>query len=39
MVAKGADGRACALSTILMVFTVISLLIFNRFSKDGEIML
>ena len=37
MVAKGADGRACALSTILMVFTVISLLIFNRFSKDGEI--
>ncbi len=37
MVAKGADGRACALSTILMVFTVISLLIFNKFSKDGEI--
>ncbi len=39
MVAKGADGRATALSTILMVFTVISLLIFNKFSKDGEIML
>ncbi len=39
MVAKGADGRACALSTILMVFTVISLLVFNKFSKDGEIML
>jgi len=39
MVAKGADGRACALSTILMIFTVISLLVFNKFSKDGEIML
>jgi len=39
MVAKGADGRACALSTILMIFTVVSLLIFNKFSKDGEIML
>lgn len=39
MVSKGADGRACALSTILMVFTVISLLIFNKFSKDGEIMM
>ena len=37
MVAKGSDGRACAMSTILTVFTVISLLIFNRFSKDGEI--
>lgn len=39
MVAKGADGRACALSTILMIFTVLSLLVFNKFSKDGEIML
>jgi len=39
MVAKGADGRACALSTILMLFTVVSLLLFNKFSKDGEIML
>ncbi len=39
MVAKGSDGRACAMSTILTLFTVISLLIFNRFSKDGEIML
>lgn len=39
MVSKGADGRACALSTILMLFTVISLLIFNKFSKDGEIMM
>ena len=39
MVAKGSDGRACAMSTILTLFTVISLLIFNRFSKDGEIMM
>ena len=36
-VSKGTDGRACALSTILMIFTVVSLLIFNKFSKDGEI--
>ncbi|MBR0482213.1 MAG: iron ABC transporter permease, partial [Firmicutes bacterium] len=39
MVAKGSDGRACAMSTILTLFTVISLMIFNRFSKDGEIMM
>lgn len=39
MVAKGSDGRACAMSTILTAFTVISLMIFNRFSKDGEIMM
>jgi len=39
MVGKGADGRACALSTILMAFTVITLLVFNRFSKDGEILM
>ena len=39
MVARGSDGRACAMSTILTLFTVISLLIFNRFSKDGEIMM
>ena len=39
MVARGSDGRACAMSTILTLFTVVSLLIFNRFSKDGEIMM
>lgn len=39
MVAKGSDGRACAMATILTAFTVLSLLIFNRFSKDGEIMM
>ena len=38
-VSKGTDGRACALSTILMIFTVVSLLLFNKFSKDGEIMM
>lgn len=37
-VARSTDGRACALSTILLLFTVLSLLIFNKFSKDGEIM-
>lgn len=39
MVSRGTDGKACAVSTILMVFTIISLLLFNRFSKDGEISL
>lgn len=37
MVSKGTDGRACALSTILMIFTVVSLMVFNKVSKDGEI--
>lgn len=38
-VGNGTDGRACALATIVTVFTIISLLIFNKISKDGEIML
>ena len=38
-VGNGTDGRACALATLVTVFTVISLLIFNKISKDGEIML
>ena len=38
-VGNGTDGRACALATIVTVFTVISLFIFNKISKDGEIML
>ena len=38
-VGNGTDGRACALATIVTVFTVISLLVFNKISKDGEIML
>ncbi|MGN1163800.1 MAG: ABC transporter permease [Candidatus Ornithospirochaeta sp.] len=38
-VGNGTDGRACALATIVTVFTIISLLVFNKISKDGEIML
>ena len=38
-VGNGTDGRDCDLATIVTVFTVISLLIFNKISKDGEIML
>lgn len=37
-VSNGTDGRACALASIVTVFTVVSLLIFNKVSKDGEIM-
>ncbi len=39
MVSRGTDGKACAMSTILMIFTILSLLLFNKFSKDGEISL
>ena len=34
---RGNYGIAAALSTILAVLTVISLLIFNRFSKEGDL--
>ena len=37
-VSNGTDGRACALASIVTVFTVISLILFNKVSKDGEIM-
>lgn len=37
-VANATDGRACALATIVTVFTVLSLVLFNKISKDGEIM-
>ena len=37
-VSNGTDGRACALASIVTLFTVISLLIFNKISKDGDIM-
>ncbi len=37
-VSNGTDGRACALASIVTVFTIVSLLIFNKVSKDGEIM-
>ena len=38
-VANATDGRACALATVVSVFTVISLILFNKVSKDGEIMM
>lgn len=37
MVSRGCDGKACAMSTILTLFTVISLLIFTKVSKNGDI--
>lgn len=38
-VANATDGRACALATVVSIFTVISLILFNRVSKEGEIMM
>ncbi len=38
-VANATDGRACALATIVSIFTIISLILFNKVSKDGEIMM
>lgn len=37
-VSNGTDGRACALASIVTVFTIISLIIFTKTSRDGEIM-
>lgn len=37
-VSNGTDGRACALASIVTIFTVVSLILFNKVSKDGEIM-
>ena len=34
---RGNYGVAAALSTILAVITIISLLVFNRFSKEGDL--
>jgi len=39
MVSRGCDGKACAMSTILTVFTIISLVIFTKVSKNGDISL
>lgn len=39
MVQRGTDGKACAISTILTLFTVLSLVLFMRVSKDKEIAL
>ena len=37
MVNQGLEGKACAVSSILTVFTIISLILFTKVSKDGEI--
>lgn len=39
MVSRGTDGKACAVSTILTLFTVLSLLLFTKVSKNKEIAL
>ncbi len=37
MVNQGLEGKACAVSSILTLFTIISLVLFTKFSKNGEI--
>ena len=37
MVNQGLEGKACAVSSILTIFTIISLILFTKVSKDGEI--
>ncbi len=37
LVSRGTDGAACAVSTILLLFTVLSLAIFMRLSKNSDI--
>jgi len=39
MVSRGCDGKACAISTILTVITIISLIIVNKVSNGKEITL
>lgn len=39
MVSRGTDGKACAISTILTLFTVLSLVLFMKVSKNKEIAL
>lgn len=39
MVSRGTDGKACAVSTILTLFTVLSLVLFMKVSKNKEIAL
>jgi len=39
MVQRGADGKACAVSTILTVFTVLTLMLYMRLSKSKDIAL
>ncbi|MGI5174300.1 iron ABC transporter permease [Treponema sp. OMZ 840] len=37
MVSRGTDGKACAISSILMLFTILSLILFMKVSKNGDI--
>lgn len=39
MVSRGLDGKACAMSTILTLFTILSLVLFTKVSKNGDISL
>jgi len=39
LVSRGTDGAACAVSTILLLFTVISLALFMRVSKNKDIVM
>lgn len=39
MVSRGTDGKACAVSTILTLFTVLSLVLFMKVSKNKEVTL
>jgi iron(III) transport system permease protein len=36
-VSRGTDGPACAMATILTSFTIISLILFMKFSKNKDI--
>ena len=38
-VSRGADGPAAAQATILSLFTIISLLLFMKFSKNKDMMM
>lgn len=39
LVSRGTDGVACAVSTILLLFTVLSLVIFMKVSKSSDIVM
>lgn len=39
MVSRGCDGKACAISTIITLFTVISLILVTKLSKGRDVMM
>lgn len=39
LVSRGTDGAACAVSTILLLFTILSLAIFMKVSKNSDIVM